>query len=603
MKAYWREYFKLVKFAKPYRGLLVLAAVCMGASTLFNGVSFTMILPLFDRVFTDKEIILPMKLPLFLEAIIDKLNTVPPMVILESMAVFMIVLFTLKGIFLFLQNYLMNIVGQSVVREVRNKIYAKFHQLSLEFYARKRTGELISRITNDVGHLTQAISCALADLIYNTMQAIFYAFFAVSLAFCISWKLPIVVFVIFPVILFPVIKIGKKIKTLTGEVQKKMADMNSLLSETIQGAYIVKVFGREDYELKRFKGINFQYFRFILKSAKRTLMLSPLTEFIGGVGGVIVLLLIGREVIAEKISFGVFGVFLASLMSMIKPIKKLSNVHAINQQAFSAAERVYEVLEEEVKIKEKGNAKNIREITEGIHFDNVWFKYEDDDVLKGIELEVKKGEVIALVGHSGAGKSTLVSLLPRLYDPYKGKILIDGVDLKNLKLKSLRKHIAVVSQEMVLFNATVRDNIAYGKEGATEEEIVEAAKKAYAYKFIKNLPEGFSTVIGDRGFKLSGGERQRISIARAILKGAPVLILDEATSHLDSESEQLVKEALYNLMEGKTVFVIAHRLSTVQKANRIAVMESGRIVELGTHSSLLLDDAVYKKLHELQFKA
>jgi len=317
----------------------------------------------------------------------------------------------------------------------------------------------------------------------------------------------------------------------------------------------------------------------------------------------VILTVVGRQVILGKLSFGVFGVFIACLMSMLKPIKKLSNVHAINQQAFAAADRIYDVLEEEVKVKEQPGAQNIKEFKDKVVFEGVSFSYDGEEVvLKNVDLEARKGEVIALVGHSGAGKSTLVSLLPRLYDPQKGRILIDGMDLRRFKLNSLREQIAVVSQEMVLFNATVRDNIAYGKEKATEEEIMAAAKQAYAYDFIKNLPHGLDTIIGDRGFRLSGGERQRIAIARAILKDAPILILDEATSQLDSQSEQLIKEAFYNLMQGKTVFVIAHRLSTVQRADKIIVLEAGRIIELGTHSSLLRDNAVYKNLYELQFK-
>jgi subfamily B ATP-binding cassette protein MsbA len=291
------------------------------------------------------------------------------------------------------------------------------------------------------------------------------------------------------------------------------------------------------------------------------------------------------------------------LMSMIKPFKRLSRVHAENQHALAASSRIYDILEEEPKITEKYNALPINEFKERIEFSNVWFKYneEEDFVLKNIKLEAKKGETIALVGHSGAGKSTMVGLIPRLYDSQKGGVLIDGEDVRELKIKDLRSLIAVVSQDLVLFNATVRDNIAYGREGATQQEIEEAAKKAFAYDFIQKLPQGFSTVIGDRGFRLSGGERQRISIARAILRDAPILILDEATSQLDSSSEQLIKEALYNLMKGKTTFVIAHRLSTVQKADKIVVMEKGRIAEEGDHASLISRKSLYKKLYDLQF--
>ncbi|MDD4182556.1 MAG: ABC transporter ATP-binding protein [Candidatus Omnitrophica bacterium] len=496
----------------------------------------------------------------------------------------------------------MNKIAQGVVKDVKDKLYAKFQDLSLDFYAKKRTGELISRITNDVGCISNALSYALTDLIFESMQIIVFGLVALPLGFAISWKL-YAVFLIFPAVFIPVSKIGKRIKKFSREVQNKMADLNSLLTETIQGAYIVKVFCRENYEIKRFKEINQQYYRFTMKSVKRIIMVTPVTELICVVAAMIILSIAGREVILGKVSFGVFGLFMASLMSMISPFKKLANVHAINQQAIPASERIYDILDEEPRVKDNANAKELAEFKDSIEYRDVWFKYNeaDDYVLKGINLTAKKGAITALVGHSGAGKSTLVSLLPRLYDCQKGVVYIDSKDIKELKICSLRSLISVVSQEMVLFNATVRDNIAYGKLDATEEEIISAAKKAYAYDFILNFPKKFDTVIGDRGFRLSGGEKQRIAIARAILKNAPILILDEATSQLDSQSENLVKDAFYNLMEGKTVFVIAHRLSTVQKADIIIVMEKGAIVEKGTHNELLSRDTLYKKLYELQF--
>ena len=602
MKLFIKEYLKLLRFIKPYWYILALAALCMGVSTLFEGVSLGMIVPLSDRVLTNKEIIIPGQLPQFIANFIAKINALEPAVLLKNMVVFLVILFFLKGIFLFLQNYLMNVAGQMGVRQVRNKLYAKFHELSLNFYSQRRTGELMSRITNDVGIITNAISYGLTDLIYQSMQLVFFAFVAFSLGFKISWKLPLFAFVIFPLIMLPVVRVGKKIKKFSIEVQKKMADLNSLLSETIQGAYIVKAFCRENYELDRFKEINRNFYRFTLKSAKRTIMLSPFTEFIGASGAVIILWFIGREVIAGRLSFGIFGLFLATLLSMIRPLKKLSNVYSINQQAFAASNRIYEILEQEPQIKEVQNPYQISDLKEEVKFDDVSFSYEPGgDVLKDISVTVKKGEVIALVGPSGAGKSTLVSLLPRFYDPYQGKISIDGVDLRDMSLKSLRSLISVVSQEMVLFNTTVGENIAYGKDGAMEHEIIEAAKKAFVYDFAMRLPKAFDTVIGDRGFRLSGGEKQRISIARAFLKDSPILILDEATSHLDSESERLIQKALSELMKGKTVFVIAHRLSTVQHADKILVLDKGRVIEQGNHDYLIKNSKVYKRLYELQF--
>ena len=605
MKNYLKEYLKLLKFAKPYRGVLVLAGLCMGVSTIFEGASLGMIIPLSDRVLTNKSIVIPGKLPPFLTTIIEKLNSIEPLVFLKFMVIFVPLLFLFKGIFIFLQDYLMNVAGQGVVRDVRNKLYGKFQDLSMEFYGRKRTGELMARITNDVGIITNAISYALKDLIFESMKVAFFAFFAFYIGFKISWQLPLIAFVIFPCIMFPVIKIGKKIKKFALEVQKKIADLNSLMAETIQGAQIVKSFCREDYELERFKDINYHYYKFTLKTAKRMLILSPLTEFVGVLGAVLILWIIGNEVVSGRLSFGVIGAFLAFLMSMIRPFKKLSNVHAINQQALAASVRIYDILEEEPQVKEEEGAKPIKDLGERISFKGVEFKYNKDDefLLGEINLEVKKGEVIALVGHSGAGKSTLIGLIPRFYDIQKGSVCIDGIDIKDLKIKDLRSLIAVVSQDIVLFNSTIRDNIAYGNAKAEEAEVIEAAKKAHAYEFISNIPQKFDAVVGDRGFRLSGGEKQRIAIARAILKNSPILILDEATSHLDSVSEQLIKEALYTLMEGKTSFIIAHRLSTVQKADRVVVLQRGKIVETGTHKTLLKTDTLYKKLYDLQFNA
>jgi len=603
MKNYLKEYFKLLRFAKAYRGILALAGLCMGISTLFEGATLGMIVPLSDRILTNKQIVIPGKLPPFLSIIVDKLNAVEPLVFLKFIIIFVPVLFLLKGIFTFLQDYLMNLVGQGVVQDVRNNLYGKFQDLSMEFYGRKRTGELMARVTNDVGIITNAISYALKDLIFESMKVAFFAFVTFYIGFKISWQLPLVAFVIFPCIMFPVIKIGKKIKKFSLEIQKKVADLNSLMAETIQGAQIVKAFCREDYERERFKEINRHYYKFTLKSAKRMLILSPFTEFVGVLGAVTILWIVGNEVISGRLSFGIIGAFLAFLMSMIRPFKKLSNVYAINQQALTASARIYDILEEEPQVKEREGASEIKDLNQEITFKDVEFKYGDDDefTLGKINLEAKKGEVIALVGHSGAGKSTLVGLIPRFYDPQKGSICIDGVNIKKFKIKELRSLVAVVSQDIVLFNSTIRDNIAYGKEKAQEAEIIEAAKKAHAYEFIMNIPEKFDAVVGDRGFRLSGGEKQRIAIARAILKNSPILILDEATSHLDSVSEKLIKEALYILMKGKTSFIIAHRLSTVQQADKVVVFDKGKIVEVGTHQTLLRADSLYKKLYDLQF--
>jgi subfamily B ATP-binding cassette protein MsbA len=340
-----------------------------------------------------------------------------------------------------------------------------------------------------------------------------------------------------------------------------------------------------------------------MKSIRRTLALGPATEFIGVLGGVFILLYVGHQVIEGVLSFGVFGLFLGSVMMMIRPFKKLSGVNAIMQKAFAASTRIYEVLEIDPKIKDNPDAWEIREIRDQVELRGVWFRYEDTDVLKDISVRCHKGQVVALVGASGAGKSTLVDLIPRFYDPQKGGVFVDGRDIRTLNVKSLRGLIGMVTQETILFNDSVKDNIAYGKPGASYDEIVDAAKKAFAHEFILNLPQGYDTYIGDRGVKLSGGERQRLAIARAVLKNPPILILDEATSQLDSQSEQLVQGALDVLMAGRTVFVIAHRLSTVKNATKIVVLQEGRIMEEGCHEELLERGGVYKRLYDIQFQA
>ncbi|MDD5069351.1 MAG: ABC transporter ATP-binding protein [Candidatus Omnitrophica bacterium] len=603
MKQYFKNYLKLLNFAKDYKLVMLGAVLCMGVSTLFEGVSLGMIGPLIDRVFTNKKIVIPGDMPDFIVQIIDRLNAIDSQTFLNFIIIFLPLLFLVKGIFLFLQEYLMNVVGQGVVRDVRNRLYSKFQELSMDFYAKSKVGELMSRVTNDVSIITNAISYAFKDLAFQSMKLVFFSVCAIGLGFKISWKLPLVIFVLFPAIMFPVTRVARKIKRFTVEVQKRIADLNTHMSETISGAHIVKAFCREKFEINKFKEINQHYYKFSLKSIKRTLFLSPLTEFVGILGAALILSIIGKELLAERISFGSFATFMVFLMSIIQPLKKLSNVHAINQKALAASTRIYEILDEQPTIKEKPGALAITDFKKDIVFTDLYFSYNkvDGDVLKNVDLTVKKGEMVAFVGHSGAGKTTLVNLLPRFYDPDRGYVSIDDKRLTDLKTKDLRSMISIVSQESVLFNTTVKENIAYGKDEVNEALIIEAARRAHALEFIDSLPDRFDTIIGDRGLRLSGGEKQRISIARAIVKDSPILILDEATSQLDSVSERLIQDAFAYLMKGKTVFVIAHRLATIQKADKIVVMEKGRIVEQGRHEDLIKSAKLYKKLYELQF--
>jgi len=555
-----------------------------------------MMVPLADKVLTNKKIIVPTKLPDFLAGLVDKINNTSPQVLLNYMVVAVLLLFLLKGIFGFFQSYLMSDIGQRVIRDIKSQLYSKIQSLSLNYFTHKRGGELMSRITNDVKIVENAVSYGTTDLIYQSMQVVIFA----VVIFFIYFKMALVAFVFLPLISFPIIKVGKALRKLSKRSQEKIADTNSLLYETIMGARIVKAFNMEDYEVNKFNRVNADYYKICMKSIKRSLLLNPSTEFLGVLAGVLVFFWGGREVIAGRLSFGVFGLFLGSLLSLIRPFKKLSQVNALNQQAMAASERIHEVLETEASVKEPQPARILSGFKKNIRFNGIWFSYADTQILKGVSLDIEYGQMLAIVGPSGSGKSTLVDLIPRFYDPQKGSVLIDGVNIREFSLKSLRNQIGIVNQETMLFNDTIRANISYGKPGASLGEIEEAARKAHAHDFILNCPQGYDTVIGDRGVMISGGERQRIAIARALLKDAPILVLDEATSQLDSTSERIVQEALDRLVSGRTVFMIAHRLSTVRNANRIVVLDKGLIVEEGTHSQLLEKGGLYKRLYEAQ---
>jgi len=591
-----KDYLKLLKFVRPYYGLFALAIVCMGFSAIFDGVSLAMIVPLADKVLTNKKIIIPAKLPDFLANFVAKINSTPPEVLLTYMVASVLLLFFLKGVFGFFQSYFMSDIGQRVVRDIKSRLYAKIQSLSLNYFTHKRGGELMSRITNDVKLVENAVSYGSTDLIYESLQVVIFSI----VIFFIYFKMALISIVFVPLISLPIIKVGKALRKLSKRSQEKIADTNSLLYETIMGARIVKAFNMEEYEVSKFNKVNTDYYKISMKSIKRTLLLNPSTEFLGCIAGVLVFFWGGREVIAGKISFGVFGLFLGSLLSLIRPFKKLSQVNALNQQAMAASERIHEVLETEPSVKEPLVPKKLTGFKQNVRFNDIWFSYADAQVLKGINLEVDYGQMLAVVGPSGTGKSTLVDLIPRFYDPQRGSVSIDGVDVREFDLKSLRNQIGIVSQETILFNDTIKANIAYGKPDASNKEIEEAARKAHAHDFISNCPQGYDTIIGDRGVKISGGERQRIAIARALLKDAPILILDEATSQLDSTSERIVQEALDSLVTGRTVFVIAHRLSTVRNASRIVVLDKGAIVEQGTHSQLLEKQGLYKRLYDAQ---
>ncbi|MCD5390985.1 ABC transporter ATP-binding protein/permease [candidate division NPL-UPA2 bacterium] len=615
-------YLRLLRFLGPYKGRFVLAIICMILFSLFNVLSLATTIPFLGRVLGGEEAstISPqasievddlsmvgprerMKAKLG-EKISSFLDRYSRWQLLIAIVIALVALTFLRGVFAFGREYLMSYVGQGVVKDIRSLLYEKLQFLSLDYFTKERAGTLISRLTNDVGFVHESISEALRNLIQQSIIVITYigTIFILVVFGLIPWRLGILCFITFPLIAFPVVRIGKRIRRITTRAQERMADIYSLLQETIFGARIVKAFSMEDYEIGKFRQENMNFFGVIMKSMKRRAGLSPLTEFLTTLGGGVVLLYGGWYVLRGEISAPVFIFSILVLASLISPFTKLSRVNATIQEGLAAGERIFRVLDSEPSVKEASDAKELSPMRRGIRFSRVSFFYEKERVLKDINLEVKAGEIVALVGPTGVGKTTLVNFIPRFYDPTSGQIKIDGQDIRDVSLKSLRGQMGIVTQETILFNDTIRNNIACGKEDISDEAVEAAAKSANAHEFIIQIPEGYNTKIGDRGMRLSGGERQRIAIARAILRNPAILILDEATSALDSESEQLVQAALNSLMKHRTVFIIAHRLSTVKNADRIVVLDKGEIVESGNHEELMAKGGLYKRLYQMQFR-
>ncbi|MCK4852069.1 MAG: ABC transporter ATP-binding protein, partial [Candidatus Omnitrophica bacterium] len=564
--------------------------------------------PLVDNIITGKEIALPegVDVPHIVTEIVQRVNAMPRLDLLTILTAAMVVMFLLKGVFLFLQTYLMSDVSQRVIRDMKNTVYDKFLDLSMDFYGRHPTGQLMSRITHDTAVIRDAISSGVADTFYQPIQLMVYmgVLVSVKVYFGIPWSLIIIAFVLFPLILYPVMKIGKKLRKISTSSQEKVADINNMLLETVSGMKLVKSFNMQDYERKRFNAHNQAYYKLSMKSVKRMKLISPLTESMAIVCVTVIIWLAGKSIVTGALSAGAFTAFIAAVFSMMKPVKRLSSVYGINQQALAAADRVFHILDTPAAIREKNDPVELESFGKEITFENVSFRYDRDNeknILSDLALTVKKGQVVALVGPSGGGKSTLVNLIPRFYDTERGSVRIDGIDVRDLSIRSLRGKIGLVTQETLLFNDSVKANLSYGYEDVDEERLIRAAEVANAHRFIKDFPRGYDTIIGERGLKLSGGQRQRIAIARAVYKNPPILILDEATSQLDTESEKLVQEAINKLMAGRTVIAIAHRLSTVIHADRIIVIDKGRIIATGVHRELLERNVLYRKLYEMQF--
>jgi subfamily B ATP-binding cassette protein MsbA len=507
-----------------------------------------------------------------------------------------------KGLASYFSTYLMTDVGQRVVRDIRDRLFRHILDQSAAFFSRRTTGQLMSRITNDVNQVQQAVSETIGDVVREGLTAVGF----VVLMFYYDWKLALVAFIGAPLVVYPLVRLGQRVRRSTRRSQEQLEHLSHLTAEAFTGHRIVKAFGAESHEAARFSAASNRLYRTNLKVTSTLSVLAPIMEFLGGVA-IVALLWYGQRRIGalnDTMTQGKFLGFIFAAFMLYTPVKRLSRVNANLQQAIAAATRIFEVLDTHSEVRERPGATPLAPLTRAIEFRDVSFAYDEGagkTVLKNVSFSAKAGQVIALVGLSGAGKTTLVNLLPRFYDVTAGAILIDGVDIRDVTLASLRRQIGIVTQETVLFEDTVANNIAYGLPGISPAAIEAAARAAHAHEFIQNLPEKYQSRIGERGQRLSGGERQRLAIARALVKDSPILILDEATSSLDAQSELLVQDALANLMRNRTAFVIAHRLSTVRRADAIVALERGRVAEIGRHDELLARPAgVYAKLYALQ---
>jgi len=561
-------------YFKPYWKLLVISAICSSIVGAMDGAIAYLVEPVLKKVFAGKDTFIFMLVPLGI-----------------------IILFIVRGLTRFTYDMTIKLAGQKAIQDIRNSLYSSTILQDMAFFNRKATGELMSHMTNDIAQMQEGIGQVVSGLFRDLISASSL----LGVIFYRNWQLAIISFVVIPATAYPAQLIGKKIKNASGRSLNVMGGLTSILQETFSGVKVIKAFGLQERTIERFREVNLEFFNQIRRYIKYESLAMPVSEAIISFGVAGVIYFGGSQVMSGRMTPSEFFSFIAAMVMVFTPIKKLQSSYNLLQRSAGAAERVFHILDEHRDIVDSPGAIEIGRSAGLVEFRNVSFSYGGDTILKNISLSASSNQMVALVGPSGGGKTTLVSLLPRFYDVQEGGIFIDGRDIRDISLKSLVSQIALVDQETTLFHDTIANNIRYGKTNASDQEVQEAAQTAFAHDFITQLPDGYNTSIGDRGLRLSGGQRQRICIARALLKNAPILILDEATSALDTESEQMVQKALDNLMVNRTTFVIAHRLSTVLHADKIVVLEAGRIVESGTHDDLLTNSGLYSRLHSLQF--
>ena len=611
-----KTYVRLLGYLKPFRKRVAVLFICTTIFAALSGISLTLIPPFLHILFGavpetavseqragDEGTPIPESVKGAVESVRRRAKGFiyhgEPAERLARFSVVFFILMLVKNVFGYLGTYLTIYLEQSVLFRIRNDLYGKVQMLPLSFFDREKTGNLISRITNDVTTLRGAIVGGLASIARNSLMT----FIAVGIIFYTSWKLSLLTVIIVPINVFLIAVISRKLRKGSIRAQERMADITSVLQETISGVRVVKAFGMEDFEKRKFSMFNFRYMREYLKMRRFAELASPTSETLGIFASIVILWYGGKLVIGGNLDPANLMMFIGAMLWIVSPVKNLSKLNSVVQEGLASGQRIFQILDIESEQGDDGDAE-IERLEEGIVYDRVSFGYGNDiEVLRDVSFELDRGEIVAIVGASGAGKSTIADLLPRFYRPTDGRILIDGCDIGAVRLQSLRALMGIVTQETILFNDSIFNNIAYGMDRYPKEDVVRAARAANAHDFIMAMPAGYDTVIGDRGVQLSGGQRQRIAIARALLKNPQILILDEATSSLDVESEALVQEAIDRLVRGRTTLVIAHRLSTIKNADKIIVLANGTVRQVGTHEELIGEEGIYRKLYDLQIRA